>query len=197
MLNKIWPAIIIISVVFSILLGKTSEINDSIFKSSEKAIELTITFIGTICLWNGIINIAYKTTLIKKIVKLINPIINKIFPEVINDKEIKDNIGMNIVSNIFGLGNAATPSGIKAMKLLQEKNNNKNIISDSMIMLIILNTASLQIIPTSIIAIRNSLNSKCTTNIVFPIWIATFMAASTAIIGSKILIELRKKNDIS
>ncbi len=197
MLNKIWPVIIIVSVVFSILLGRISEINDSIFKSSEKAIELTITFIGTICLWNGIINIAYKTTLIKKIVKLINPIINKLFPEIIYDRDIKDNIGMNIVSNIFGLGNAATPSGIKAMKLLQEKNYNKNTISDSMIMLIILNTASLQIIPTSIIAIRNSLNSKCTTNIVFPVWIATFMAAITAIIGSKILIELRKQNDIN
>ena len=94
---------------------------------------------------------------------------------------------MNMVANIMGLGNAATPMGIKAMKSLQEKNKNKNKISKEMAIFIVLNTASIQIIPTTVIAIRNSLGSENPTAILFPVWIATICAATSAVIGAKIL----------
>lgn len=195
MLNKLWPILIIISIIFAIFTGNIEQLNESIFSSAETAVELTITFIGTMCLWNGIMNIAYKTNLIEKLVKLINPLINKLFPEIKNNKKAKQDVSMNIVANILGLGNAATPLGLKAMQKLQEINNNKIELSNSMIMLIVLNTASLQIIPTTVLAIRSSLGSENPTSIVLPIWIATLAAAITAIIITKILIKNRRENE--
>lgn len=197
MLNKLWPFLIIIAIIFSIFTGNIENLNNSIFNSAENAVQLTLTFIGTMCLWNGIMNVAYKTNLIEKINKLINPIINLLFPEIKKNKKIKENVSMNIVANILGLGNAATPLGLKAMQSLQENNKNKNELSNSMIMLIVLNTASLQIIPTTVLAIRNSLGSTSPTTVVLPIWIATIMAAMTAILITKILIKVRNKNEFN
>ena len=97
---------------------------------------------------------------------------------------------MNIIANILGLGNAATPLGLKAMEELQKENNNKERLSDNMMMLIVLNTASLQIIPTTVIAIRSSLNSDNPSKIIFPVWISTVCAAVVAIIFCKIIIKL-------
>ena len=144
------------------------------------------------CLWNGIMNIAAKTTLIDKICKILNPIIGFLFPEIKENKKAKKEISMNIVANIMGLGNAATPLGLQAMKTLQKENKDKKVISNSMAMFIVLNTASLQIIPTTVIAIRNSLGSKNPTQIILPVWIATTLAASAAICATKIFIRKGK-----
>ena len=93
-----------------------------------------------------------------------------------NDIDQKE-ISMNMVANILGLGNAATPLGLKAMQSMQEKNNKKDTLTDSMMMFIVINTASIQIIPTTVIAIRNSFGSVNPTEIVFPVWIASIFAA--------------------
>ena len=140
-------------------------------------------------------NIAMKTSFVKKTSKIIKPIIKFLFPEVENDEKIYKEISMNVIANILGLGNAATPLGLKAIKSMQEKNKNKKELSNSMIMLIVLNTASLQIIPTTVIAIRNSLESKNPTKIIIPVWIATISAAITGIFITKLLIKLNKKRD--
>lgn len=100
---------------------------------------------------------------------------------------------MNIIANILGLGNAATPLGLKAMDSMQKENIKKDTLSDSMMMFIVLNTASIQLIPTTVIAIRTSLNSQNPTSIVFPTWIATVIAACSAIFATKILIKLTSK----
>ena len=99
---------------------------------------------------------------------------------------------MNMVANILGLGNAATPLGIKAMKSMQEENKNKKQLSDSMMTFILINTASIQLIPTNVIAIRNSLNSTAPTQIIFPVWIATIIAAISSIMAAKVFIKMGK-----
>ena len=104
------------------------------------------------------------------------------------NKEAKEQIAMNMTANILGIGNASTPLGLKAMETLQKDNKDKERLSDSMAMLIVLNTASLQIIPTTIIAIRVSLESKNPTSIIVPVWIATICAAIAGIISVKIFI---------
>ena len=123
--------------------------------------------------------------------KLLRPITKKLFSN-LNEKSY-NNIIMNIIANILGLGNAATPLGLKAMKELQKENDNKEELSDNMMMLIVLNTASLQIIPTTIIAIRSSLGSTNPTKIIFPVWISTICAASVGIICTKLIIRATKK----
>ena len=102
-------------------------------------------------------------------------------------------ISMNLIANIFGLGNAATPLGLKAMKSMQKENLKKDTLSNSMLVFIVLNTASIQIIPTTVIAIRNSLGSSNPTKIVFPVWIATILAAITGLLGTMLIIKFSRK----
>lgn len=192
MLNKIWPIFIIISFVYAFLSGNINKVNSGIFESTKSAVELSLTFLGTMCLWNGIMKIAYNSKLINKIVKCLNPIIKRLFPEIKKNEKIKKEISMNMIANILGLGNAATPLGITAMKSMQEINQNKNTLSNSMMMFIVINTASLQIIPTTVIAIRTSLNSNNPTSIVVPVWGATICSIITGIIITKILIKKGK-----
>ena len=189
MLNKIWPFFIIISFIYAIYSGKILNINNAIFSSADQTVQLCLTLFGTICLWNGIMQIAVKTSLIEKLTKFLKPVISFIFPEIKNDKKISKEISMNMVANILGLGNAATPLGLKAMESMQQKNKDKSKLSNSMAMFILVNTASLQIIPTTVISIRSSLGSSNPTKIILAVWIATIAAFATAIIAGKILIK--------
>lgn len=103
------------------------------------------------------------------------------------------NISMNTISNILGLGNASTPAGIKAMESLQKENTNKQRLSNSMLMLIVLNTTSIELIPTTVIAIRTSLNAQNPTDIIIPIWISTIIGTLVGIISTKVLIKRSQK----
>ena len=193
MLNKIWPFFIIISFIYAIFLGNLESLNTSIFASTSDAINLCISLLGTMCLWSGIMQIANKSTMIDKLTKFLQPIINILFPEIKQNKQIKKEISMNMIANILGLGNAATPLGLKAMKSMQKENDKKDTLSNSMMMFIVINTASIQIIPTTVIALRNSLGSTNPTQIVFPVWIATICAAIGGIVATKMLIKFGKK----
>lgn len=177
MLNKIWPVFIIISFSYAIFSGNLEQLNSSIFSSTSDAITLSIDLLGTICLWNGIMQVANKTSIIDKLTNLLSPIIKVLFPEMKKNKQVQKEISMNMIANILGLGNAATPLGLKAMKSMQKENSQKDTLSNSMLVFIVLNTASIQIIPTTVIAIRNSLGSSNPTAIVFPVWVATICAA--------------------
>ncbi len=192
LLNIVWPIFIVISFTFAIFSGNLDSLNTSIFESTQEAITLCITLLGTMCLWNGIMKIASETTLMKKLTHLLTPIIHFLFPELKEDTETKNAISMNIVANILGLGNAATPLGIKAMKAMQEKNENKEVLTNLMATLIVLNTASIQIIPTTVIAIRSSLGSSNPTSIIFPVWVATICAAVAGITATKLFIRFGK-----
>lgn len=195
MLNILWPAFILISFIYSILRGNVEAINDSIFTSAKNAVELSITFFGTICLWNGIMKIAQETTFVTKLTKLLKPLINFLFPDIKNNEKVREEISMNMIANILGLGNAATPLGLKAMKTLQKENPKKDTISNSMAMFIVINTASLQLIPTTVITIRASLGSQNPTQIIFPVWGATIAAAVAAITATKIFIGIDKRRN--
>lgn len=196
MLNIVWPIFIIISFTYAIFSGNLDKLNSSIFESTTNAIDLSINLLGTICLWNGIMQIANKTTIIDKLATFLNPVIKLLFPEMRKNKDIQKEISMNMIANILGLGNAATPLGLKAMKSMQKENKKKDTLTNSMAMFILLNTASIQIIPTTVIAIRSSLGSENPTSIVFPVWIATICAAITGVIFTKIFIRLSKKEKL-
>lgn len=189
MLNILWPIFMIISIVYAIFSGNLQNLNNSIFKSTDDAVSLTLTLIGTTCLWSGIMEVASSTNIIKYLSKILEPIVKVLFGDINIKGKAYNNIIMNIIANILGLGNAATPLGLKAMEELQKENYNKNRLSDNMMMLIVLNTASLQIIPTTVIAIRNSLGSENPSKIIFPVWVSTICAAIIAVIFCKIIIK--------
>ena len=191
MLNNIWPIFIIISIIYAIIAGNLENLNLAITSSSESAVSLTLTLIGTTCLWSGLIEIASNTNIIKYLKKFLRPVITRLFPNL--NSLVYDKVTMNIISNILGLGNAATPLGLQAMEEMQKENLNKEYLSDNMMILIILNTSSLQIIPTTIIAIRTSLGSNNPTRIIFPVWFSTICAGIVGIIVTKLIIFLTKK----
>lgn len=190
MLNYLWPIFIIVSVIYGFFSGRIGSINTAIFDSAASAVNLIITLFGTLCLWNGVMQIASKTTIMEKITKLLKPIMKVLFPNLNSEQKEYKEISMNIVANVLGLGNAATPLGLKAMNSLQEKNKTKDRLSDNMVMLIVINTASLQIIPTTVIAIRSSLGSQDPTGIIVAVWVSTLVVFITVVTLTKIL---RKK----
>ena len=126
MLNIVWPIFIIISFSYAIFFGNLNSLNAEIFSSLENAIKLSINLLETICLWNGIMQIASKTTVIDKLTSFLKPIIRYLFPDLKKKPKIQKEISMNMIANILGLGNAATPLGLKAMKSMQEENEDKN-----------------------------------------------------------------------
>ena len=157
MLNKLWPGFIIVSFIYAILNFNMDELNNSVFESCEQTVKMILSFIGIMCMWNGIMEIIKETTLINKITKCLSPIMKFLFPDIKKENKAYNEISMNIVANLLGLGNAATPLGLKAIKSLQEENKNKEELSNSMIMFTVINTMSIQIIPTTVSAIRSSL----------------------------------------
>lgn len=189
MLNKIWPLFILISFIFAVTTGNIDSFNNSIFSSSEQAVELIIKLFGTMCLWNGLMKIVQETTLIKRLSDMIGPIMKFLFPKINKEDQEYKEITINIIANLLGIGNAATPLGLKAMQTMQEKNPNKERITDSMAMFIVLNTASLQLIPSTVIAVRASLGSTNVSQIILPVWIATISAAVAGVAASKLLMK--------
>lgn len=196
LLNIVWPVFIILSFSYAIFSGNLENLNSSIFDSTADAVNLCINLLGTICLWNGIMQIASNTSILHRLTKILRPIIRFLFPEIQGNSIIYQEIAMNMVANILGLGNAATPLGLKAMKSMQKENPKKDTLTNAMATFIIINTASIQIIPTTVIAIRSSLESRNPTSIVFPVWIATICAAVAGITATKLFIKFDKKGKL-
>lgn len=190
MLNKIWPVMIIISVFFGFFNGRIDEVNKSIFVSFEDTINMGMSFLGVMCFWSGMIRILKNTKILGKIQKVLRPFIEKFFGK--EDEKVKELISLNMVSNVMGIGNAATPIGIEAMKEM-EKGNSKKGMSYGMSMFVLMNTLSIQIIPTTIISVRASLGSEKSGSIIIPVWIASIVTFFIVmIIGSKLF---KKEND--
>lgn len=192
-MNVIWVFIMIISIIIGIASGKAPDMVNSIIESTKSATENSLNIIGMICFWSGIMKVAEETGMIKKISKLVNPILKILFPKLKKNEEAKGFIALNMTANILGLGNVATPLGLNAMKKMQEENNEKDTLTDEMLMLIVINTASIQLIPTSIIAIRAAHNSANPVEVVVPILIASFTAVVTGIILVKLKCKVKIK----
>lgn len=152
MINYIFASFFILGILYSFFTG--TNISSEMLTSSSKAIELIFTMIPIMCLWLGIMNIAKKSGLLDKLANLLTPILKFLFPEIPKDSPAFSYISINIIMNMLGVGNAATPFGLKAMKELQELNTKKDTASRSMITFIVLNTAAVTIIPTTIISLR-------------------------------------------
>ena len=193
MLNIIWCFFILISIIYSIIVGSFESVNSSIFDGMKSAVSLVITLFGSMCFWNGIMNIVKNTSLINKINFLVNPIIKKLFKNVDENSEMYKNISMNITSNLLGLGNSATPCGLKAVEEMQRENKDKNRLTDNQILFILMNTASIQLIPTTIISIRTSLNSKNPSIIILAVWFSSFITFISMIIITKFYLSSKRR----
>ena len=153
MINYIFSLFFIIGIIYSLITGNL-DIGNEMLNASNKGIELILSIIPIMCLWLGIMNIAKKSGLLDILAKKLTPILKVIFPEIPKDSPCFSYIGTNIIMNMLGLGNAATPFGLKAIKEMQEFNKEKDTASRSMITFLVMNTASVTIMPTTIISLR-------------------------------------------
>ena len=189
MINKIWAAFIIIGITYSILTNNTELISTEIIKGAETTLNMITKIFPVMALWLGIMKIAEASNLLKKISIILSPIMKKIFPEIPENHESISLITTNVVANLFGLGNASTPIGLKTMKSLQELNKNKKEASHSMITFLVLNTTGLTIIPTTILSLN--MNAKNPTEIILP----CFLASLSATIGGLIIDRILQRKD--
>lgn len=184
---KVWGFMLVISLVIAMITGNVSVVIDSIMQSSADSIENVITLTGMMCFWSGIFNIFEHTSILDKFSSAFKKIIFVLFDKKSLNKEAIEYISLNVTSNVIGIGNASTLNGIKAINALQEENDIKDTPNDNMTMFVLLNTASLQLIPTNIIALRSMYGSINPTSIVVPIWIVTLCSLIAGIIAIKLL----------
>lgn len=191
-MSKIWSFMIIVSIVIAFACGNVAEIPNLIMESSVTATENIVKLIGMTCFWSGMFNILQETSLIDKLSKLITKLIKSLFKkEEVNDKAM-ENISLNMTCDMLGVGNAATVYGLKAIEELNKENQNKERANDSIIMFVILNAASIQLIPTGMITLRAMYNSQNPVEIVPWVWLVTVVALIVGIVSCKILNEMVK-----
>ncbi|RDU35015.1 spore maturation protein [Neobacillus piezotolerans] len=181
MVNYIWVILTLIGIVFAMFNGTMHEVNQAIFQGAKDAVTLCIGLVSILVFWLGMMKIAEESGILKMLAKLFKPIIRPLFPEVPANHPAMGYIMSNIIANMFGLGNAATPLGLKAMEQLQSLNNKKDMASRSMVTFLAINTASVTILPTTVIAIRLNYNSASPAEIVVPTLITTALSAIAAI----------------
>ncbi|QED48481.1 nucleoside recognition domain-containing protein [Cytobacillus dafuensis] len=182
MINIIWVLMTVIGIVFAMINGTMDQVNEAVFKGASEAVTLCIGLISILVFWLGMMKIAEDAGLLKRLALLFKPIVKRLFPEVPSEHPAMGYILSNMMANMFGLGNAATPLGIKAMEELKNLNGGSNEASRSMITFLAINTSSITLIPTMVIAIRMKYESVSPTEIVGPTLIASISSALGAII---------------
>lgn len=185
-MNYIWVFIIFASYIFSFFAGTTDAVTKSIFDGCESAVALVISLLGMMCLWTGLLEIAQRSGLVNKIQRILFPVIHWLFPTVDKNSEIAGAISMSMTANLLGLSNAATPLGLAAMEKLEQQNLIKDTASDEMCMFVVINTASITLIPTTLLTIRASFNSVAPFEIMVPVWIASLLSVLSGVLCAKI-----------
>ncbi len=196
MLNYIWAAMIFIGIIYGVITGSMKEITEAALNSAGEAVSLCISMAGIMAFWVGLMEIAEKSGLIKRLTGFLSPFISFIFPGIPKEHKSRDYISTNIIANILGLGWACTPAGLMAMEELanlekERGNANRQIASNEMCTFLILNISSLQLIPVNMIAYRQQYGSVNPAGIIAPAIMATCISTIVAIIFCKIMDKKR------
>ncbi|KGA98556.1 spore maturation protein [Alkalihalobacillus alcalophilus ATCC 27647 = CGMCC 1.3604] len=193
MINIIWVSLLLFGLIFAAFNGTIAEVNAAVFSGAKEAVTICIGLISILVFWLGLMKIAEVAGLLKRFAILMRPIFKRLFPEVPTDHPAMGYILSNMTANMFGLGNAATPMGIKAMEELKALNGGKDSASRSMITLLAINTAGLSLIPTTVISIRMTYGSANPTEIVGTTLIASLISMLGAILIDRYFYYRRKR----
>ncbi len=183
-MNYAWCFMVLLSLVCAFVNGRIPETVEAMLSGAGESIFTLLSFAGIMCFWTGILKIGEDSGVLKLAEKLFSPLIKRLFPN--TSQQARTFIAINLSANLLGMGNAATPIGIKAMEKLDSENNISNKPSRSMAMFAVFNTASITIFPTTVIALRTAAGSSAPYDIIVPIWVASLTALTTGIILVKI-----------
>lgn len=189
MINYIWAGMIIFSVISSVFANKTDLLSGAIISSASDAVSLCIRLAGTICLWSGLMEIAEKSGLTSVICRLLSPLLKFVFPRMDMKGSTAKAISMNVTANMLGLGNAATPLGLEAMRRLQEENPDKEKASADMIKFVVMNSAAFHLIPTTVAALRQDYGSADPFGIMPASWVSSAAALTVGLMAAALMIK--------
>lgn len=198
MMKWVITLLITAAVVFGIATGSTAEVSEAFLSESGAAVELALSLTGIICLWNGIMRVAQKSGLTEQLAKLMSPVLGLLFRGLKKGGKAMQYISLNLTANLLGLGNASTPFGLAAMREIEkeEHSSSPEKASHNMIIFTVMNTASLQLVPTTVAALRLSAGSENPMEILPCVWITSIAALTAALLGTKIfrsIYDRRKK----
>ena len=195
-MNYIFYFLIVFSIIIGAINGRLQEVINAVMSGAELSVKVAFSLIGIMAFWLGIMKIAEKSGLVQLIAKAIKPITKKLFNELDEDSPAIGDIAMNFTANAFGLANAATPFGIRAMENMQEANDKKDTASNSMCLFLAMNTAGFQLIPATVIAILVGIGYKNPTEIIAPTLLVTSIAFVSAIAMAKFAQYISKKKEV-
>lgn len=190
MINYVWAIMIIIGVIFAAITGNINDATQGILEEAKAAVSLCITLVGIIAMWTGLMKIAEEAGIIESLTKKMSPILQFLFPNIPKSHLARKYIATNFIANMLGLGWAATPAGLNAMKELQKLNRNKNVASVEMCTFLIINISSVQLISINMIAYRTQFGSKNPTEIIGPALLATIVSTIVGVIYSKVMMKV-------
>lgn len=193
MMNWIWAGMIVLSLIFSVVTGNTKAVSESLVSGAGEAVELLLSILGILCFWSGIMEIAKRAKITDTLAKVFAPLLSPLYSDVDKNSEAMHYISLNISANLLGLGNAATPFGLQAMKELQKFNPVRDRASDSQLIFVVMNTASLQLIPTTLCAYRASFGSEKPFEVIPCVWLCSAVALFVGITVAKVLCTDKRK----
>ena len=186
MMNYVFPVMIILSFVCAAVTGQMNELSASVIEGGTNAVDLILRLVSMLCLWGGVMEIADRAGVTRAISKMLSPVMRLIFPRIRREKDALEAISMNVTANILGLGNAATPLGLEAMRRLQQINPDTSKASDEMVVFVVMNTAAMHIIPTTVATLRGQYGSVSPMSILPASFLTSFCALAVAIFAAKL-----------
>ena len=186
----VFGAMLAVALAFSLISGDAAALSEGIMDSASGAVELLLSITGMLCMWSGFMRIARDCGLIDKLSRLFAPVLRRLFPDVAEDSDAFRYISMNISANMLGLGNAATPLGLSAMKELGRLNGG-DTAGDSMLTFVVMNTASIQLLPTTMAALRKSCGSQHPFDVLGCVWVTSAAALAVGLTSAKLLSRRR------
>lgn len=184
-MTVIWTGMVVVSILCGLLTGRGPQVASAAMEGAAAAVQLCITMAGVLCLWMGVMEVMKRAGLSERLSRLLRPILRRLYPDFAGDREVMDNISANVSANLLGLGNAATPLGIRATQLMGRRT--PGTASDAMCMLIVCNTASIQLLPTTVASVRAGAGCAAPFDILPAVWLASAISVCVGITACVIL----------
>ena len=184
----IWTGIAVLSILCGLATGRGDLVAAAAVEGAQAAVELCVSIAGMLCLWTGVMEIMRRSGLAEGLSRLLRPVLSALFPQVSGDRGVMDSISANVSANLLGLGNAATPLGIEAVRRMERKS--PGTASDAMCMLVVCNTASIQLIPTTVASVRAAAGSSSPFDILPAVWLASALSVGVGIAACKLFARI-------
>lgn len=186
LMSRVLALLTALALVMGALSGRMAQVSQATISGAGEAVRLILSIGGTLCLWNGLMEVMQRAGLAQKLARLLSPVISLLFGTYAKDPQAKAAIAQNMSANLLGLGSAATPSGLRAAKRLKELSDRRGEIPHGVFLLMVINTASLQLLPTTVAAVRSGLGSAQPFDILPAVWLSSAVSVATAVAAAKL-----------